>query len=229
MPKRKRPHPTAPSPEQRTTNRTTKHNPPTPTRLEVLQATLAGQPIPMTTAQRAALPVMITKAKALMIKAALGAAYVDYQETDNPIHLLNGFVTAQRAKIPMPDWILHPMAAAIERVLAGRGTLTLDQALGFTVSQGKRTRWTEQAQHEYDARLKYLIDVQLKQGLPLISDQAGADSAVDAVAQILRRDPDEHTRIPNNLPAPTVAGVNDDTLRQAYTRRLKKHSSRLSK
>lgn len=149
--------------------------------------------------------------RAIIIRAALSGARVDYQETGNPIHLLNGFLTATRAGVPIPRWVIDPMAAAVEMFIAGKGKITLNDALCFTPSKGERSRWTQAEQHEADARAKWLFDQQLKVGRPLASDNAKTPNAVEAVATVLGHDSDQH-----------------DSLRQTYHKRLKKHSSRLS-
>ena len=77
--------------------------------------------------------------RSALIRACLSGAYVDYHETGNPLHLLNGFVTATRAGIPVPDWILGPMGAAIEMFLADKGKITLNDALDFFVQFGQRS------------------------------------------------------------------------------------------
>ena len=150
--------------------------------------------------------------RAALIRACLSGAYVDYYDTGNPLHLLNGFVTARRAGVPVPEWVLQPLTAAIDMFLADKGKITLNDALDFTPNKGQRNKWTEQEQHLQDARRKWLFDQQLKKGLPLNSDAAGAPSAVNEVANILRLDIDKH-----------------DRLLQTYQKRLKKHSSRLSR
>jgi hypothetical protein len=137
---------------------------------------------------------------------------MDYRETGNPVHLLNGFVTAIRAGVPVPNWIVGPMGAAVEMFLMDKGKITLNDALGFTPNKGQRTRWKEEEEREGDARVKWLFEQELKRGLPLMSDRAGKPSAVEKVATILGRDSDQY-----------------DSLRQTYQKRLKKHSSRLSR
>ena len=147
-----------------------------------------------------------------IIRAAFSGQHQDYCDTGNPLHLLNGLVTARRAGVPVPEWVLQPLTAAIEMVLADKGRITLDEALGLKPDQGQGTQWQELDQHEHDARLKWLLDQELKKGLQLYSDKAGTTNAVAVVATIIGLDSDKH-----------------DSLRQAYQRRLKKHSSRLSK
>jgi hypothetical protein len=148
-----------------------------------------------------------------VVTATIGAAYVGFHTWKNPLYLLEGFVTAHRARLPMPDWILDAIRPAFEKVLNARGAVTLDAALGFSGKNGKRKPWTARTQRVQDARLKWLFDQQLKKGLPLTSDKVGEPNAVDAVAAILGLDADKHR----------------DSLRQTYQKRLKHHSSRLSR
>lgn len=150
--------------------------------------------------------------RAIIIRAALSGARMDYQETGNPLHLLNGFVTATRAGVPIPRWVIGPMAAAVEMFIADKGKITLNDALCFTPNKGERSRWTQAEQYEADARGKWLFDQQLKAGRPLVSDEAEVPNAVDAVATVLGRNSDQR-----------------DSLRQTYHKRFKKHSSRLSR
>jgi hypothetical protein len=147
--------------------------------------------------------------RVMITRAALAAAHLDYQETGNPIHLLNGFVTAMRARVTVPMWILQSLAMKFETILATHDTHRIVEALGFKPKQGKRSKWTEQEQHENDARLKWLFDQQLKAGLPLASDKLGVPNAVDAVAATL--------------------GNTKKDLKQTYHRRIKNHASRLSR
>ena len=113
----------------------------------------------------------------------------------------------------MPEWVLQPLTAAIEMFLADKGKITIEDALRpDLLKKGQRNIWTANENHQQDARLKWLFDRQLKQGLLLESDKDGVPNAVRNVAAILKRDPE-----------------NDAALLQTYHKRLKKHSSRLSR
>ena len=154
-----------------------------------------------------------TAFRTAIIRAAFGGQHQDYRETGNPLHLLNGFVTARRAGVPIPEWVLQPLTAAIEMFLGDKGKITLEEALRpDLVKQGQRKMWTENENHEKDARYKWLFDRELEKGLPLKSDKPGEPSAVKAVAALLERDADK-----------------DEALLKTYHERLKKHSSRLSR
>jgi len=181
-------------------------------KLERLKAVLDGHPITMTKEQRDDLHRRHAFLGAMLSNAALGAAQVDYDETSNPIHLLIGFVTARQAGIPVPEWVLQPLTAAMEKVLKGKGKTTLDRALRGNLKKGQRNIWTTNEQHQQDARLKWLFDQQIKKGLPLTSDKVGVPNAVREVANQLGREQEK-----------------DSVLLQTYYKRLKKHSSRLSR
>ncbi len=68
--------------------------------VERLQAALDGYPTPMTNGQRDELRPIMT---ALLARSALGAAYVDYQLTGNPLYLLDGFMVAHRSGSPRSE------------------------------------------------------------------------------------------------------------------------------
>ena len=155
---------------------------------------------------------LLTAGKLRILAATLAASHQDYLDTGNPLHLLYGFVNARRAGVPVPEWVLEKFTAAIEEVLKSQGKMTLDAALGLVPKRGKRTRWTEQEQHLYDARLKWLFDWQLKEEkLPLVSTKGGP-FAVEAVAKLLGYGEKTY-----------------DSLRRTFDKRIKKHSSRLSR
>jgi hypothetical protein len=154
--------------------------------------------------------------RTVIIQAALSGAQVDFQETGNPLHLLNGFVTARRAGVPVPEWVLQPLTAAIEMFLADKGEITLEDALRPDLKQGTRNIWTANENHQQDARLKWLFDQQLKAGLPLVSDKVGEPDAVEAVATMLGLNAEDIEK-------------KRDSLRQTYHKRLKQHDSRLSR
>ena len=182
----------------------------------VQQAEETNQPIPPspgpqpTSEEREELIRVLT---ARLTAAKLSGPHQDFLDTGNPLYLLHGFVNARRAGVPVPEWVLQKFQVASEAVLTHKGTMTFDTALGLTPQKGERNKWTDLEQHLRDAQLKWKFDYQLKQNkLPLVSDKPGAPSAVKAVAEQLGLDDTSH-----------------DSLRRTYHKRIKKHSSRLSR
>ncbi len=163
--------------------------------------------------------------RAVLVKAALGAARVDFQTTGNPIHLLNGLVTARRARVLVPAWIIKRIAAASEQVLKQKGKITLDAALGFKPAKGHRGRWTELEQQEKDNRLKWLIEkrpmaiaelkAELRQdlGLRLTKSVSGYGGAAEQALAILHEEGDT-----------TYKDV--DSLIQHYNKKIKHRPAR---
>lgn len=133
----------------------------------------------------------------IMAEAGLRAARADFQLSDNPLHVLEGFVTARGGGVPVPDWIMDKFTVAVESVLASKGATSLDAALGLARKNGPRTRWTERDQREADLRLKWLIEKLLEEGHPLTNTRRAGTStkrkpgAVDIVTEILGKDPDQ--------------------------------------
>lgn len=116
--------------------------------------------------------------------AALHSLHADFLISGNPLHLLLGLVTARRAGFPPPHWVLNAVTEAVEKVLAAKGKLTLDAALGLVRKKGQRTCWTELKQREADDQTKWLIEERPKL-LKTKTAVSGTGGAIDQAIPIL--------------------------------------------
>lgn len=195
-----------------------------PSKLDRLKAALDGHPIPPPSkAQLDALHSVITSR---VVTANIGAAYAGFHRWKNPLYLLEGFVTAQRAGIPMPDWILDAIRPAFEKVLKARGAITLDAALGLSRKRGSRTWWTERTQRDKDDRLKWLIEER-----PRLLDKLEADPRLKG---LLPARPRPTTTLYGAIdqamavlyPEGDITGAAVESQNQRYTKKLRTRPSR---
>jgi hypothetical protein len=111
------------------------------------------------------------KETALPIGISLNIKRSSYEETQNPVFALQGFILSRQKKAGVPEWVMRWLQRGFEEYLESRGGEDLGKLLGFKRQRGKRSAFTEAILIERNNRLVKEV-IRLRVSLGLLKKQA---------------------------------------------------------